>query len=375
MRLRGVEPPRAYSAHKALNLARLPVPPQPRGRGIVWGGSGSLRWRALDSVREPRYSTNMCSLDNAIDSRQEAEPNMVELNLTKRQSEIFEFIKAPPRQDRLSADRARDRQGARAALALDRARPPREAREARACCGATRRSRGRSRCWSTAPSGSMRPGRAARRAGRRRQPILAEENIEDQLEIPAVIGADGGDYALRVRGDSMRDAGILEGDFVVVQPGRRRRQRADRRRPDRGRGDRQALLPEGDSDPPSAREPRLPADHHPRRRGPRPGDRRVQEGLIDECSLRDQRTTPAPRGAPGAPASAARRRARARVASWRPTLEDIDLAALGAPGRRDGPTARSAAARACGRRDRLPDCGSELGLAPTAPPRIRRSAV
>ena len=29
MRLRGVEPPRAYSAHKALNLARLPVPPQP----------------------------------------------------------------------------------------------------------------------------------------------------------------------------------------------------------------------------------------------------------------------------------------------------------------------------------------------------------
>ena len=49
-------------------------------------------------------------------------------------------------------------------------------------------------------------------------PILAEENIEDQLEIPAVIGADSGDYALRVRGDSMRDAGILEDDYVVVHP-------------------------------------------------------------------------------------------------------------------------------------------------------------
>lgn len=50
------------------------------------------------------------------------------------------------------------------------------------------------------------------------QPILAEENIEDQFEVPSVIGAESGDYALRIRGDSMRDAGILEGDFVVVRP-------------------------------------------------------------------------------------------------------------------------------------------------------------
>jgi len=49
-------------------------------------------------------------------------------------------------------------------------------------------------------------------------PILAEENIEDQLEIPAVIGAEDGDYALNVRGDSMRDAGIMDGDYVVVHP-------------------------------------------------------------------------------------------------------------------------------------------------------------
>jgi repressor LexA len=33
-----------------------------------------------------------------------------------------------------------------------------------------------------------------------------------------VIGGDGDDYILKVRGDSMKDAGILEGDFVVVRP-------------------------------------------------------------------------------------------------------------------------------------------------------------
>jgi repressor LexA len=50
------------------------------------------------------------------------------------------------------------------------------------------------------------------------QPILAEENIEDYLELPEMISGGGDDYVLRVRGDSMRDAGILEGDYVVVRP-------------------------------------------------------------------------------------------------------------------------------------------------------------
>ena len=48
-------------------------------------------------------------------------------------------------------------------------------------------------------------------------PVLAEENIEDYLDVPAVIGGETADYILRVKGDSMKDAGILEGDFVVVQ--------------------------------------------------------------------------------------------------------------------------------------------------------------
>jgi repressor LexA len=54
-------------------------------------------------------------------------------------------------------------------------------------------------------------------------PILAEENIEDYLEVPDVVGGEDGDYILRVRGESMRDAGILEGDFVVVRPTERAR--------------------------------------------------------------------------------------------------------------------------------------------------------
>jgi repressor LexA len=50
------------------------------------------------------------------------------------------------------------------------------------------------------------------------EPILAEENIEEYLEIPDVIGGEDGDYILQIRGESMRDAGILEGDYVIVRP-------------------------------------------------------------------------------------------------------------------------------------------------------------
>ncbi len=49
-------------------------------------------------------------------------------------------------------------------------------------------------------------------------PILAEENIEDYIEIPDVIGGEDGDYVLRVRGESMIEAGIFEDDYVVVRP-------------------------------------------------------------------------------------------------------------------------------------------------------------
>jgi repressor LexA len=49
------------------------------------------------------------------------------------------------------------------------------------------------------------------------QPVLAEENIEDYVQTPSFAGGDEGEYVLRVRGDSMRNIGILDGDLVVVR--------------------------------------------------------------------------------------------------------------------------------------------------------------
>jgi repressor LexA len=63
------------------------------------------------------------------------------------------------------------------------------------------------------PSGLPLVGRVA--AG---QPLLAEENIEEYVDVPEIAGGDRGEYVLRVQGDSMKDAGILEGDYVVVRP-------------------------------------------------------------------------------------------------------------------------------------------------------------
>jgi repressor LexA len=47
-------------------------------------------------------------------------------------------------------------------------------------------------------------------------PLLAEENVEDEIAVPEPLGR-GADFLLRVRGDSMVDAGILDGDTLVVQ--------------------------------------------------------------------------------------------------------------------------------------------------------------
>jgi len=48
------------------------------------------------------------------------------------------------------------------------------------------------------------------------QPILAEENIEELVDVPAFLRRDDDDFVLRVQGDSMIEAGIFNGDFIVV---------------------------------------------------------------------------------------------------------------------------------------------------------------
>lgn len=48
-------------------------------------------------------------------------------------------------------------------------------------------------------------------------PILAAENIEEYVSLPQVMIGDGEHYVLGVRGESMIDAGIMDGDYVVVR--------------------------------------------------------------------------------------------------------------------------------------------------------------
>ena len=47
--------------------------------------------------------------------------------------------------------------------------------------------------------------------------VLAQENVEDLIPIPTDFTGEGELFMLRVRGDSMIDAGILDGDFVVAR--------------------------------------------------------------------------------------------------------------------------------------------------------------
>lgn len=46
--------------------------------------------------------------------------------------------------------------------------------------------------------------------------VLAEENVEEILPVPADFTGEGELFMLRVRGDSMIEAGILDGDFVIA---------------------------------------------------------------------------------------------------------------------------------------------------------------
>jgi len=48
-------------------------------------------------------------------------------------------------------------------------------------------------------------------------PVLAEENIEEYVAVPPLAGGEDGEFILRVRGESMIDAGILPDDYVVVR--------------------------------------------------------------------------------------------------------------------------------------------------------------
>jgi repressor LexA len=142
----------------------------------------------------------------------------MDLKLTKRQQEIFDFIKRysaehgypPTVRDIGKAIGLTSSSTVHAHLAnLEKLgllrRDPTKPRALELLGQAARKVVG--------PSGLPLVGRVA--AG---QPLLAEENIEEYVDVPEIAGGDKGEYVLRVQGDSMKDAGILEGDYVVVRP-------------------------------------------------------------------------------------------------------------------------------------------------------------
>ena len=141
----------------------------------------------------------------------------MDLNLTKRQSEIFEFIKGylektgyPPTVREIGK-----------ALGLHSPSTVHAHLAKLEKSGVLRRDPSKPRAIEILVDRAKRvmaPGIPLLGQVAAGSPILAEENVEELLELPAMIGAESGDYALRVRGDSMRDAGILEGDTVIVRP-------------------------------------------------------------------------------------------------------------------------------------------------------------
>ena len=48
-------------------------------------------------------------------------------------------------------------------------------------------------------------------------PILAEQNVEDSITLPTSIVGDSSSFVLKVRGQSMINAGIFDGDYVIVR--------------------------------------------------------------------------------------------------------------------------------------------------------------
>lgn len=143
---------------------------------------------------------------------------MVDLKLTKRQQEIFEFIGRysakhgypPTVRDIGKAIGLTSSSTVHAHLAnLEKVgllrRDPTKPRAIELLVDRAKKA--------VSPGGLPLVGQVA--AG---QPVLAEENIEEYVEVPPIAGGDDGEFVLRVNGDSMKDAGILEGDFVVVRP-------------------------------------------------------------------------------------------------------------------------------------------------------------
>jgi repressor LexA len=138
------------------------------------------------------------------------------MNLTPRQNQILELIRKHLDETGFPPTRAEIAQtlGFRSANAAE------EHLRALARKGAIELLKGTSRgirlLLPEAPAGLPVVGRVA--AG---SPILAAEQVEDHYAVDSDLFRPRADYLLRVRGMSMRDAGILDGDLLAVRTSRR----------------------------------------------------------------------------------------------------------------------------------------------------------
>ena len=142
---------------------------------------------------------------------------MVERSLTKRQQEIFDVVRSyvgthgyPPTVRDIghavgltSSSTVHAHLGNLERLGLLR-RDPTKPRAIEVLVDKARQS--------VKPAGLPVVGQVA--AG---SPVLADENIEEYVPVPGIAGGEDGEFVLRVKGDSMKDAGILEGDHVIVR--------------------------------------------------------------------------------------------------------------------------------------------------------------
>jgi repressor LexA len=129
--------------------------------------------------------------------------------LTSRQNQILELIRASISKNGYPPTRAEiaDRLGFRSANAAE------EHLRALARKGFIEMTPGASRGIRLLISPTGLPVVGSVAAG---DPILAEQNIEDYWNVDRSLFHPRADYLLRVKGDSMRDAGILNGDLLAV---------------------------------------------------------------------------------------------------------------------------------------------------------------
>jgi repressor LexA len=142
---------------------------------------------------------------------------MVELNLTKRQQEIFDFVKRYAREHGYPPT-VRD---IGKAIGLTSSSTVHAHLANLEKLGLLRRDPTKPRAIEVlgdkAKAAAATPGLPLVGQVAAGQPVLAEENIEEYVAVPPIAGGEDGHFVLRVKGDSMRDVGIYEGDHVVVR--------------------------------------------------------------------------------------------------------------------------------------------------------------